>query len=503
MVPFLALLACRPPLAAGPLVAVGLPTSAPGVILLAAVDGEGSVTVGGTVQAEMWVDLDGAEDERYAFRYLVLDTAGEPLYARSTLGPLIVQEFLRYYSDDAGFDLLGALPQLGQFPVVVPVLDGAASVRFEARGDDGVYAEVGHYDLDNVDKDDQGLSDVVSGATTLHDTGDSENRLDIVLMGDGYTAEEQALWHADAERLAAEILATEPLAAHADRVNIHRVDAVSAESGVSYDCTDTCGMRDTAYGSVFAIEIANAFLGSDYRSSAIFQLDQWGVARAAATFPWDMVVIVANTTHTGGFAVHYATVPKGGDDDWPQTGVHELGHTLGLLGDEYENDACIRSDALGLPENVTDNPTAPPWSAWIDAATPLPTPADGAWDDAVGAFEGAWNCPALYRPAHRCKMRGSTADTFCPVCAELLARRLFRHTDPAAAVTFESGAFAVEDLLPGARTEWWLDGALAAEDVTTFTPAAAGPVEVRISASTPFVRVDGGDLSETWRFAAP
>ncbi|MDP2307111.1 MAG: M64 family metallopeptidase [Pseudomonadota bacterium] len=505
MLPFLALFAaCRPPLDEPVALPVGLPTTAPGVILLAMVDGEGAVTVGGTVQAELWVDLDGPEDERYAFRYLVLDEAGEAIYARSTLGPLIVQEFLAYYSEDAGFDLLGALPQLGQFPVLVPVLDGAASVRFEARGDDGVYKEVGRYDLGDVEADDQGLSDVVSGAETLHDAGDSRNRLDIVLMGDGYTADEQALWRSDAELLAQRILGTEPLASFADRINIHRVDAVSAESGVSYDCTDTCGMRDTAYGSVFAIEVANALLGTDYRSSAIFQLDQWGVARAAATFPWDMVVIVANTTHTGGFAVHYATVPKG-SSDWTSTGVHELGHTLGLLGDEYESDACIRSDALGLPENVTDAPSAPPWAAWIDAETPLPTPDDGGWEEKVGAFEGAWNCPSLYRPAHSCKMRGSSYDAFCPVCAELLARRLFRYSDPAAAVTVGAGAYVLEDLFPGARTEWWVDGVLAAEDVETFTPDAvpagsSGEVEVRVSATTPFVRVDGGDLSETWRF---
>lgn len=491
-------LACTPPL--GEWARVGLPAHAPAATLLATLEADNSVEIGGTSLGELWVDTDGGEDERYAFRYVVEDARGSALYARSTPGPLIVREFLAYYTDTAGFDILGALPQLGNFPITVPLLDGAAHVRMQLRDDDGAYQDVGTYDLDQLEPDDLGPLDAVVGSETLHDAGPSEDRLDIVVMGDGYTADQQAEWRADADTLTDAILGIEPLLGLSERINVHRVDTVSAESGVSYDCVDECRIRDTALQTIFPIEIANSALGLDFRTTAVFQLDQWGVARAAATFPWDMVVIVANTTHDGGFAVHYATVPKGTDDTWPATGVHELGHSLGLLGDEYMSDACVRSEALGLPDNITDDASAPPWAAWIEADTPLPTPDDGEWDDAVGAWEGAWNCDDLYRPARTCRMKGSGHPEFCSVCAELLTRRVYRYGDPAEDVTVSGSTFTVEGKVDGATVSWWVDGLQSGETGDTLVADTARAVEARVTFQTEWVREDGGDLTEVWRF---
>jgi hypothetical protein len=56
-----------------------LPQVAPGVVLLATLYADGSVDVSGTVQATLWEDLDGADDDRYAFRYRILDENGSAL----------------------------------------------------------------------------------------------------------------------------------------------------------------------------------------------------------------------------------------------------------------------------------------------------------------------------------------------------------------------------------------------------------------------------------------
>lgn len=489
--------------AAPPWVPIELPARAPGATLLASLEADDSIDVGGTSLAELWVDVDGAEDERYAFRYVIEDAQGNAIYARSTPGPLIVREFLAYYTDVAGFDMLAALPELGNFPITIPLLDGADAVRLQLRDDDGVYQDEGWYDLANLEADDQGPFPAVIGGETLYDAAPAEDALDIVILGDGYTEAELPTFTEDAQTLADAILEAEPLASLSGRVNVHRVDAASNESGVSYDCVDGCGMRDTAYRTIFPIEVANAALGLDYRTTAVFQLDQWGVARAAATFPWDMVVVIANTTHDGGFAVHYATVPKGADDTWSATGVHELGHTLGLLGDEYQSDACVRSDALGLPDNITDDGEDPPWSQWIDEDTPLPTPDEAEWIGEVGAFEGAWNCDDLYRPAHSCRMRDSDGGKFCPVCAELLARRVYRYGDPAEDVTVDGDTFTVVGREDGATVEWVVDGKVVAEDVDTLTLGAneGHKLRVTVTATTDFVREDQGDLSQEWRFS--
>lgn len=508
MSPALLLLACHSsPGSLAPLA----PTSAPAAVLLAQL-GPDLVTVDNVVLSdpatgvEQTVDLDLATDdggdERFGFRYQVKDDAGNVLYERSTSGPAIVQEFLDYYSDITGLDVLGMLPGLGEFPITVPLIDGGTDVAFQFRSADG-YVELGHHSLTNLDAEDVGLSELVIGTATLHEGGPSQNRLDLALVGDGYTEADMDRWYSDAQALTDAILDIEPYRSHATWVNIHRVDAVSHDCGVSYDCEPECTMRDTAFGTIFAMELVNRFIGTGYRTTPVFQLHQWEVARAVGHVPWDAVIVVANTVHSGGMAVHYATVPNG-DADWTATGVHELGHGFGLLGDEYVEDYCIRSDTLGLPENITDRGEDPPWPQWIDADTPLPTPDERGYRHVVGAFEGAYNCDDLYRPAKACRMLDSSGGEFCPVCAEALTRRLFRHADAIDGVTInESGNGHVSlsaDIPDGAVSlSWTVDGAAVGTGDELEVDVEPGQ-EIALDAvwSSEIVREDHGDLGEHW-----
>ncbi len=482
-----------------------LPKVAPAFVLLAQLGADGGISVGGTVQSELWVDLDAPTDTRDAFRYRVLDESGDLLYERSAPGPVIVRDFLEYYGESSGFDLLELYPPLGAFPVLVPILDGAASVELQLRDGDGAYQTEGSYALGLALADDRGVADFVTGAATLWEGGPPESALDIVLLGDGYTADEQADWQADADTLTESILGAAPFADFSSGLNIHRLDAVSAESGASYDCVDECRTRDTAYQSVFPLEIVNALLGTTYRTTAVFQTDQWRVAQAASRVPWDFVLVLVNTEHSGGFAVHYASVAKG-YGNWDEVAVHELAHVVGLLGDEYNVDDCIRSDALGLPVNITDEPESPPWAHWIEGDTPLPTPDRSEYNDVVGAFEGAYNCDDLYRPAMSCRMSGSSNDAFCPVCQEQIYRRFFRFLDPATGVTVsETGSgieFAVEGLRVEATASLWVDGEKT--DGLSMSNADYGgqshEVEVRVESAFDDVLDGGDDLVETWRF---
>lgn len=492
-----------------------LPAYAPAVTLLAQLSADGPITVGATLLDAGWVDLDAPDDERHGFRYTVRDAAGEALYARSTSGPVIVRDFLASYSELAGADLLGSLPILGRFAFRVPLLDGAATVDLELRTAPGVYEVVGQYDLSLREADDLGLSEAVTGVTLLHDSGPPERRLDIAIVGDGYTADEQGRWERDAADLTDQVLRTPPYADFADRINIHRVDAPSAESGVSYDCVGECRMRDTALGSVFPLAFANQVLGTDYRANAIFQLDQWAATRVMSHAPWDFVLVIANSEADGGFGLHYSTVTNG-PAGWRSTGVHELSHVVGQLGDEYTGDVCVQSPALGLPANITDSPDAPPWAAWVESDTPLPTPATEAYATTVGAFSPAYNCDDLYKPSQACIMGDYPAGDFCPVCGEALTRRILRYVDPAddVTVTEEEGGglrFTVEGPMAGVTLAWTLDG----EPISEGSPDALGEVlelqpgalavgehtlAVEASLETAWLRSDGDDLRARWQW---
>lgn len=482
-----------------------LPQVAPGVVLLATLAADDTIEVSGSIVATLWEDIDGADDDRYAFRYRLLDEAGTPLYTRSTSGPVIVREFLAYYGDSSGYDILGVFPELGSFAVQVPLLEGATTVEFQLRQDDGTYATVGEYDLGRVEADDVGLSDTVSDTALLHEGGDPAQVLDIVILPDGYQESELDAFHRDAASVSRALLAQSPYSAWAGQVNVHRVDVPSAESGASYDCVGTCEWRDTAFVSVFPLEIVNRLFHTAYRTEAVFQRDQFAVARAASHVPWDIALVLVNTSHFGGFAVHYATATTGAGS-WAVR-VHELSHVIGQLGDEYQSDDCIRSDALGLPANISASGTAPPWMHWVEDDTPLPTTSSGSHQNDVGTFAGAYNCRELFRPAASCAMNQSGGE-FCPVCAEAISRRLFRFADPATDGTAEADAegatrFALTGVIEGATVRWTLDGA----EVGTGESLLLTPADVpdgshllvgTASVESALVREDGGDLSASW-----
>lgn len=491
----IALLACAP---AELVVLDERPRQADAVVLLAQIT-PGLVTVEGVLDGvDHVVDVDLPEDDRYGFRYRVEDADGDALYTRSTGGPVIVQSFLDYWGAATGFDILGNLPTLGRFPVQVPLLDGADRVVFEVRDDSGEYRFQGQFELADLDaRRVTPLPDLVRRTEALNDAGDPRGRLDVAIIGDGYTEEELGLFRDHADEVANKLLRTEPFASFEDHVNIVRVDVASAESGASFDCPD-CGYVENAFGSIFALELVNRTMGTTYSSRAIFQADQWKVAHALADVPWDAVIVLVNSPAYGGMAVHYATVTTG-MDDFADTAVHELGHSFGLLGDEYVFDDCIRSGKVGLPENVTDDAEHPPWEDWIEAGAELPSPPRY---DGVGAFAGAWNCPDLYRPEASCKM--NDGGPFCAVCSELLVRRLMRFADPADDVAIVDRELVITGVLDGVHATVHVDGQGFADGPIAELPRlprGAGDVRVELRLETDRVRSDPeDDLAESWSF---
>jgi hypothetical protein len=490
-------------------VPIGLPDRAPARVLTAQLAPEG-VSVHGVTPGSTWMDLDDPADERFGFQYRVESSDGEVLFERSIVGPTVVESFLSYWSEQSGIDILTAFPTLGWFPLPVPELDGAAIVRFRVRDAAGQFVDRGIFDLARLDDPAFEIppADFVVGHELLRGSGlRPENQLDLAIVGDGFLEEELPAFRLAALEITQAFLAQEPYASFPNAVNVWRVDAVSESSGVGYDCLDGCGPLDTAFDSIYAIEAVNALMGTTYDTRAIFQADQWAVAQAVSVVPWDAVLVIANTPRFGGMAIHYATTTL--DPSYPEIATHELGHSIGFLGDEYTGDFCVRSESLGLPENIADDPSDVPWAHWIDDDTPLPTPDDGTFDDRIGAFGPAYNCDDLYRPSAHCQM--NDYGPFCPVCAELVSRRLFRFVDPADSIELFAEGNTWEVLASSANLDWpvtvRVDGAVVAEGQTSSLIPFDRPdddaqeltVEVRVE--TPLVREDHGDLTQIRRWS--
>ena len=237
--------------------------------------------------------------------------------------------------------------------------------------------------------------------TTIRFSGSSANRVDIVILGDGYTAAEIASgkYAADIETFVQRVLAQEPYLEYQSYFNVRRVDVMSAESGSDHPELGT--FRNTA-------------LDGTYNCSSIQRLvcvnqtkvnDVLSRSALAAT-ERDIILIVVNDTTYGG---------SGGSVAVSSTNVssaeiilHELGHSFGLLADEYGGPpppSCNNTiEPAAANATRATSRAAIKWNQWIDPATPVPT--FSAVNGVPGLYEGAAYCDTgLYRPTFDSKMR--------------------------------------------------------------------------------------------------
>ena len=120
--------------------------------------------------------------------------------------------------------------------------------------------------------------------------------------------------------------------------------------------------------------------------------------------------------------------------DKRRVAVHEFGHSLGGLADEYERSApCPAPNGELIAANVTTetDPEKIKWRHWILPDTPIPT-LGGSFNDRVGViglYEGAFYCSTdRYRPSFASMMR--SYGPFDSVSSEELIRRIYSTVSP-------------------------------------------------------------------------
>jgi len=326
----------------------------------------------------------------------------------------------------------------------------------------------------------------VAEVRALSRTGPSDARLDVVLMGDGYTAQQQDDFLADATARWAEVLLTEPYASYAGLFNVWAVEAVSYESGVSGDPTADV-IRDTALGSYFWCADTERLLCADIDKVA---------AHAGLVPDVDLVLLLANSTKYGG-AGYFALEAQG----YPFTGVstmssdhalsslipvHEIGHSVGLLADEYFYDGFGTYIGEEPPEPNVSTRTGGEqlaarmkWWRWLGATDP----AGGT----VSTYEGGRYYPfGIYRPTADSLMHTLEAQAFNLPSREALIDGFYRYGDlitsaiPTGSTIgrWQSVTVQLAEVSGVAEPQlrWYVDGReiRRLRDVTTVTPARIG-----------------------------
>ncbi len=204
----------------------------------------------------------------------------------------------------------------------------------------------------------------------IEKNGDPGTKVDVLLIGDGYRAEQRAKFEADSRRLVDRLFATSPFKERRKDFNIWGLCPPSREAGVSRPSAriHRASPLQTSY---------DAFGLDRY----MLTFDNKSLRRIACVVPYDFVVILANSRDYGGGGIFglYSTVAV----DHAAASyvfVHEFGHHFAGLADEYYTSVVSYLPSSNRVEpwepNVTAllDPARLKWKDLVTAQTPLPTP---------------------------------------------------------------------------------------------------------------------------------
>jgi hypothetical protein len=295
------------------------------------------------------------------------------------------------------------------------------------------------------------------------ENGKSDNHVDIVILGDGYTAAEMDKFHNDVKTLTDELFTVEPFKSRKADFNVRAVETASAISGVNKPHPGVFN-RTPLSMSYGAFDSERYALSSDNRT----------IRDVASSVAYDYMFILINERTYGGGGIFnlYSTVAA--DNKFSRyIFVHEFGHSFAALADEY-----YTSDVSYQSTEITVEPWEPNVTALLDASnlkwknlvkpgTPIPTPwlkteydnysysiqkerralraanvpetemealfgrekktslemfATNKYKDSTGAFEGGnYMQFGIYRSALDCIMFTRNKQEFCPACAKAIS----------------------------------------------------------------------------------
>ena len=298
----------------------------------------------------------------------------------------------------------------------------------------------------------------------LMKNGDSAQRVDILILGDGYAKGDMDKFRSDARHFNDVMFGTEPFKKRKKDFNVWTIEVESPESGIN--TPDKNIWKGNILGSMY-----NTFGSARY----VLTSENKTLRDIAGAAPYDFICILINDTRYGGGGIYnlYATTytsekVKGQEWQMDYVYVHEFGHSFAGLGDEYYSSSTGYNDfyPAGVEPweaNITTlhDRVHLKWKSFVAEGIELPTPWEKATYDslrvewgkldrlaadyyekrepfyqattnvlknskfagAVGAFEGAgYASKGLYRPAVDCRMFSLSLVDFDPVCTAALER---------------------------------------------------------------------------------
>ena len=303
---------------------------------------------------------------------------------------------------------------------------------------------------------------------TVQETGPPSDRLNLVILGDGYQWDQQSVFLADVDRNLAVMWATEPFRSYRDYINIYAVEIASIDYGVRCDPDGRVRhpdgtTRDTgeiegpinakntalrmifqngcndplARGTVYGGSPVDCAAYQEYYPPGVNPCENGNAARNRIMNTYvaphlglppnfhitnqnspDFIqnvqtLAVFNTFTYGGIGGFHATT-SGGSPQGPLISLHELGHSLGTMQDEYpyssrpnpgpphgNNEPSSFHHSRLSSEQMTA--TQAKWFRWLGEESESGGIIRGA--DPDGYESGLYNGSNVWRPSQHSIMR--------------------------------------------------------------------------------------------------
>lgn len=200
--------------------------------------------------------------------------------------------------------------------------------------------------------------------------GKPQEKVDIVLLSEGYTQQQMDKFRADADKFANALFSTEPFASRKEDFNIRAVEVPAPNSGLNHPQQDIYNRSalSVSYGAFGSQRYA---LGYDNKT----------IRDAASTVPYEFTAILMNDSIYGGGGIYKLYITAASDNAFHDyLFVHEFGHHFASLADEYYTSATAYEMGSQVVEPYELNVTTytdkdkVKWGDLIREDTPLPTP---------------------------------------------------------------------------------------------------------------------------------
>ncbi|HAQ20829.1 MAG TPA: peptidase M64 [Prolixibacteraceae bacterium] len=297
--------------------------------------------------------------------------------------------------------------------VVIPFPRNKVVVSIISRNKQGEFGKKFEYSVDPkshfIKKEREKLSvfDVVN-------SGPPAKKVDVVLLPEGYTIDQQELFKSDCQKFAEEFFRYEPYTENRDKFNIRGVWAPSKEEGPDIP-GDRIWNETCLNASYYTFGSERYLMVNDFQ----------GIRDMAGNAPYDYIYILANTAKYGGGAIYnfYGISAAHHINETGKIYIHEFGHLFAGLGDEYVGGVEYSEFYPTSVEPWEPNLTTlvnfdQKWKSILPEGTVIPTNSTQKNQEKLGVYEGGgYVSKGVYRPAFNCLMNNlHNIDVFCPVC---------------------------------------------------------------------------------------